>query len=253
MTALSLRRISRTQGARAVLQEIDLEIASGEPLAVLGASGAGKSTLLRLLAGLDAPSEGELWGDGRLLSRAGRVIVPPHERRLSMMFQDLALWPSLSALDNVRLGLARSPLSERDRRTRASAMLALCGIEALAARLPAELSGGEQQRVALARALAPAPDWLLLDEPFSNLDPMLRNRLVADVLGLASDQRATIVLVTHELADALALTRRAIALEQGRVVEAGPWETLLAAPSSEVLRGLTARACGSLRAARPLA
>jgi ABC-type proline/glycine betaine transport system ATPase subunit len=142
----------------------------------------------------------------------------------------------------VLLGLARSPLSKHDRRARAVAMLALCGIEPLAARLPAALSGGEQQRVALARALAPTPDWLLLDEPFSNLDPMLRDRLVADVRGLASEQRATIVFVTHELADAIALTRRAVILERGRVVEAGSWATLLASPKSDLLRGLADRA-----------
>jgi ABC-type Fe3+/spermidine/putrescine transport system ATPase subunit len=242
MRRLALRRVSHVLGGTTALQQVDLEIAKGEPIAVLGLSGAGKSTLLRLLAGLDAPSEGEIWDAERILSGAGRVLVPPHERRISMVFQDLALWPNLSALDNVLLGLARSPLSRHDRRARAMGMLVLCGIESLASRLPAALSGGEQQRVALARALAPAPDWLLLDEPFSNLDPMLRDRLVADVRALATEQRATIVFVTHDLVDALELTRRAVVLEQGRVVEAGAWETLLAAAKSDLLSGLAARA-----------
>src|SRR5206468_12272602 len=106
-------------GATTALRAVDLEIASGEPIALLGSSGAGKSTLLRLLAGLDAPTAGEFWGDERLLSRPGRVLVPPHERRIAMVFQDLALWPNLTALDNVLLGLARSPLPKRDRRARA--------------------------------------------------------------------------------------------------------------------------------------
>ena len=238
MTQLALRRVSHVLGGGAALQSIDLEIASGEPIAVLGPSGAGKSTLLRLLAGLDAPSQGEVWADNRLLSRTGRVLVPPHERRISMVFQDLALWPNLSALDNVRLGLARSPLSKQDRRTRALAMLALCRLEPLAARLPAALSGGEQQRVALARALAPEPDWLLLDEPFSSLDPMLRDQLVAEVRVLAAEQHATVVFVTHELADAVALTQRAAVLDHGRLIEAGTWETLRAAPKSAFSRRL---------------
>lgn len=236
MTQLALRRVSHVLGGAAALQSIDLEIASGEPIAVMGASGAGKSTLLRLLAGLDAPSQGEVWADDRLLSGTGRVVVPPHERRISMVFQDLALWPNLSALDNVRLGLARSPLSKQDRRTRALAMLALCQIERLAARLPATLSGGEQQRVALARALAPAPDWLLLDEPFSSLDPMLRDQLVAEVRGLVDEQHATIVFVTHELADAVALTRCAAVLDHGHLIEAGSWESLRADPKSALSR-----------------
>jgi iron(III) transport system ATP-binding protein len=242
MKPLSLRHVSHVLDGTTVLEGVDLEIASGEPLAVLGPSGAGKSTLLRLLAGLDAPSEGEVWGADRLLSRPGRVLVPPHERRISMVFQDLALWPNLCALDNVLLGLARSPLAKRDRRARAVAMLGLCGIEPLAARLPAALSGGELQRVALARALAPEPEWLLLDEPFSSLDPMLRERLIADLRNLASEQRATLVLVTHELSDALELTRCAVVLERGRVVEAGPWHALLAAPRSALVRGLADRA-----------
>jgi ABC-type Fe3+/spermidine/putrescine transport system ATPase subunit len=159
-----------------------------------------------------------------------------------MVFQDLALWPNLSALDNVLLGLSRSPLPKHDRRTRARAMLALCEIEPLATRLPTALSGGEQQRVALARALAPSPSWLLLDEPFSSLDPTLRERLVDDVRKLATAQEATIVLVTHDLADALALTERAVVLERGRVVESGPWDKLLADPRSDLLRGLAQRA-----------
>jgi len=121
-------------------------------------------------------------------------------------------------------------------------MLALCGIEPLAARLPAALSGGEQQRVAMARALAPEPEWLLLDEPFSSLDPMLRERLIADLRNLASEQRATLVFVTHELADALELTRCGVVLERGRVVEAGPWRALLAAPHAGLVRGLAERA-----------
>jgi iron(III) transport system ATP-binding protein len=239
---LALVGASRVVGATPLLRGVELTIASGESLAVLGPSGAGKSTLLRLLAGLDAPTEGEVWQDERRVSVARRVVVPPHERRMALVFQDLALWPNLSALDNVLLGLAASPLRHKERRERALAMLGLCGIEALAGRLPAALSGGEQQRVALARALAPGPDWLLLDEPFASLDPLLRERLVEDLGRLADERGATLVFVTHDIADALALTRSAIVLERGQIVEAGCWEALLADPRSELLKGLVQRA-----------
>ncbi|MGL4323417.1 MAG: ABC transporter ATP-binding protein [Beijerinckiaceae bacterium] len=194
---------SRTHG----LGPLDLVVKRGERIAVLGASGVGKSTLLMLLAGLIKPASGHI-------VIGGRAVTGPAPRA-TVMLQRPALLPWATVADNVALGLTFSGLARRDpdtARQRVAALIAAVGLADRADAMPSELSGGQLQRVALARALAPQPDVLLLDEPFSALDMATRDILRSDVARIARQRQTTLVLVTHDIADALSLATRAIVL-----------------------------------------
>jgi ABC-type Fe3+/spermidine/putrescine transport system ATPase subunit len=232
----------RCRGA-VVLDALTLSLPPRQRTAIVGPSGAGKSTLLRLLAGLEAPTDGEILLDGALVSRPREIVVAPHRRRVSMVFQDLALWPNLSALANIVLGLSGSGLPAATRRRRAQAALELVGIGRLADRLPDTLSGGEQQRVALARALAPAPDYLFLDEPFASIDLSVKARLLAEIARLADQEKLAVLLVTHDPLEALALCDEGVVLECSRLAERGRLQALLDAepPRSETLQAFRAQ------------
>jgi iron(III) transport system ATP-binding protein len=230
------RAVSQRYAGHAALVGVSFAVSAGEHTALLGRSGSGKSTALRLLAGLELPSEGHVLLDGQVVSEPRRVVLPPHRRGVAMVFQDLALWPNLTVLENVLLGLAAARLSRQQARVRAREALTLYGIDALANRKPGQLSGGEQQRVALARATAPRPQFLLLDEPFSGLDLVLKTRLLKEIAALADEQQLTVLLVSHDPLDAVTLCRSAVVLEEGRVTEAGALADLLNAPRSELLR-----------------
>ena len=196
--------------------ELTLE-ASDEILVLFGPSGAGKTMTLRLLAGLERPDAGEIRLNDRLLfSRASRVNLPPRARRCGLVFQDLALFPHLDVLGNVRYGM-RSRTADADRKL--TRLLETFGIEHLARRRPAELSGGEQQRVALARALVAEPDILLLDEPFSALDYDTRGRIYDELLTAHELWRIPFILVTHERSEAERLGDRILYLRGGRQVD----------------------------------
>lgn len=230
------RSVSKTYNGRIVLSEVSFTVTAGEHAAILGPSGCGKSTILRLLAGLDAPSAGQVLLDGGVISEPNRVLRPPHLRGVAMVFQDLALWPNLSVMDNVLLGLSGAGLSKPAAKARAREALALCAIESLADRRPGKISGGQQQRVALARAIAVRPTFLLLDEPFSGLDLITKTKLLEEISALAAERRLTVLLVTHDPMEATTLCRSAIVLGNGRVEESGALADLLHAPQSEMLR-----------------
>jgi ABC-type Fe3+/spermidine/putrescine transport system ATPase subunit len=231
-----VRGLTRNYGKQTALAEVSFTATAGENLAILGGSGSGKSTLLRLLAGLEVPDGGEILLNDEVVSTAGRVLREPHRRGISLVFQDLALWPNLTAFENVQLGLSGLGLRWREGRERAEEALRICGIAELAKRKPAALSGGQQQRVALARAIAVRPAFLLMDEPYASLDLILKTRLLAEVREYAALQETTVILVTHDPLEALALCRSALVLDQGRLVEAGALTELLEAPRSELLR-----------------
>lgn len=220
MNLLRVHELATSYETRSVFAGVSFSLAAHDRLAVLGASGSGKTSLLRLLAGLDQPSDGHI-------ERAPGL-------RVSMVFQDLALWPNLSAVENVALALPG--LQKDERRRAAEAALKSCQVGELASRRPGTLSIGQQQRVALARAIAAKPQMLLLDEPFSSLDPLLRQELTGEVRRLLIEIRAALVLVTHDPWEALSLADRALVLEAGRVVENGDFDALLAAPQSRLLR-----------------
>ena len=209
-----------------MLAGVDLEVGEGAVLAVLGPSGGGKTTLLRIVAGLDRPDAGRVEVLGREVDGPG-VFVPPEARRVGLVFQDYALFPHFTALENAAFGVPGP-----EGKTRAAETLEVLGLSERAGQRPAELSGGEQQRVALARALAPQPAVLLLDEPFSNLDAALRAGVREEVAGLLRGLGATAVLVTHDREEAFALADRVALLIDGVVLRSGTPEELARDPGS---------------------
>ncbi|MBE0475380.1 ABC transporter ATP-binding protein [Rhodoferax sp.] len=209
---LELRHISQNYGERALLQDINLSVAAGEIVALLGPSGSGKSTLLAIVAGLQQPLGGSVWFDGRDITR-----VPPEQRRFALMFQDFALFPHLNVRDNVAFGLVEQRLDKSRARAKALEMLALFGLADHARHKVWHLSGGEQQRVALARALITEPRALLLDEPFSALDADLRASLRDEFKARIQAAGMPTLLVTHDEQEARAMAARAVRLNDGQI------------------------------------
>jgi len=209
--------VSKDYAGRAVVSGFSLSVAQGERVVLVGPSGCGKTTVRRLLAGLAVPTAGRIVIGDRLVSGPGRLIVPPEERNLGFVFQDLALWPHMSVRGDLEFGLKARGTGREERARRIREMLALVELEHRAGARPGELSGGEQQRVALARALVQRPATLLMDEPLSNLDPELSLRLRADILRLQRDLGFTLLYVTHNRDEALALGTRLVRMSQGRV------------------------------------
>ncbi|MCC6627883.1 MAG: ABC transporter ATP-binding protein [Chloroflexi bacterium] len=207
-------------GAITAVNGVDLTLARGQFLALLGPSGCGKTTVLRLIAGFETPDAGAIEIAGQRVAGPG-FSQPPERRRVGMVFQDYALFPHLDVARNIAFGLPRGP--ERGRRIVES--LRLVGMAGYQERMPHELSGGQQQRVALARALAPGPDVLLLDEPFSNLDAALRAQVRGEVRQILGAAGATVIMVTHDQEEALSLADQVAVMQAGRVVQvADPFE-----------------------------
>jgi iron(III) transport system ATP-binding protein len=219
MSHVRVRGLSKAFGAIEAVRELNLEIERGELMAVLGPSGCGKTTLLRVIAGFEQPDAGCVVVSGDVVAGPGR-IVPPEKRRVGMVFQDYALFPHLSVEGNVAFGLTARPREERDALTRRT--LELVGLQHKARFGVYELSGGERQRVALARALAPEPELVLLDEPFSSLDATLRAGLRREVELILRDAEATALLVTHDQEEALSLADRVAVMRDGEIVQVGP-------------------------------
>ena len=215
---LRLAAVTKRYGGHGGIEDVSLEISAGESVVVVGPSGSGKTTLLRLVAGLERPDAGEIWLDGRRVAEPGRNTVPATDRKVGFVFQDLALWPHLSAFANVEFAAHSAGRSGTDRTSRINEILRLCRVEPLLAdRYPHQLSGGEQQRVALARALVGSPQLLLLDEPFSSLDRDLRVKLRAELASLRRQLQLTAIYVTHDSEDAETLADRTITMRSARV------------------------------------
>ncbi len=216
--ALQLSGVSRRFGAREVLSQISLSVPVGKITCLLGESGCGKSTLLRIISGVDRPDGGSLRLAGEEVAGPSR-FVEPENRSIGLMFQDYALFPHLSVADNLAFGLRH--LSRAAQRARLDEVIARIGIAHLVARYPGTLSGGEQQRVALARALAPQPAVLLMDEPFSNLDQGLRERVRSETVEILRALRATAIIVTHDPQEAMAVGDLIVLMRNGRIEQAG--------------------------------
>jgi ABC-type Fe3+/spermidine/putrescine transport system ATPase subunit len=215
---LAIANVSKRFGSHQALIDVSLAVAAGESVGILGPSGCGKTTLLRLIAGLDVPDIGEIWLAGEQVSGPRRGLVPPHQRGIGFVFQDLALWPHLTVRKNLDFVLESTKGPRADRKARADDVMALVRIEPLSSRYPHELSGGEQQRVALARALVGQPRVLLFDEPLSSLDAELRATLRAELARLQRALRVTTVYVTHDREDVAVLADRVIEMRAGRIV-----------------------------------
>lgn len=209
---LTIQGVSKAFGATPILQELDLAVQEGELLCLLGPSGCGKTTLLRILCGIEKVDAGKVYLHGQDITG-----LAPAARHFGVVFQSYALFPNLSALDNVAYGLRGLP---RERvLQRAAEMLDMVGLTAHARKFPAQLSGGQQQRVALARALAPQPRLLLLDEPLSALDAQVRAAMRAEIRQLQRSLRLSTIMVTHDQDEALAMADRVVLMENGRVAQ----------------------------------
>ena len=212
--SVSVRALDHAYGDHRVVRGMSFHLEPGRIGCLLGPSGCGKTTVLRCLAGFEPIQGGEIGLSHRVVSRPG-LQVPPEHRGVGMVFQDYALFPHLDVARNVAFGLTRMPAADAARRT--VAMLELVGLAGVAAVYPHELSGGQQQRVALARALAPAPDLLLLDEPFSNLDVDLRERLSLEVRDILKTAGTTAILVTHDQYEAFTLADEIGIMKDGTI------------------------------------
>ncbi|GAA3765801.1 ABC transporter ATP-binding protein [Microbacterium kribbense] len=202
------------------LDDVDFHVAEGELMTVLGPSGCGKTTLLRVIAGFETPDSGTVTVAGRPIVAEGARTVPAHARGIGLVPQEGALFPHLSVAQNVGFGLRR--LHPCERRDRVAETLELVGLAGFGRRRPHELSGGQQQRVALARAIAPRPQVVLLDEPFSALDEYLRENLRSEVRALLTRLGTTTIMVTHDQEEALAMGDRVAVMRAGRVIQVGP-------------------------------
>jgi iron(III) transport system ATP-binding protein len=216
---LDVEHISHGYSDQLIVDDISFRLQQGEIACLLGASGCGKTTMLRLIAGFETPRAGSLRLNGEIVAD-NRHMVPPEARRLGMVFQDYALFPHLSVADNIGFGLRKKSALARQRRV--EEMLELVGLGARGGRFPHELSGGQQQRVALARALAPEPYLLLLDEPFSNLDVELRERLSLEVRDILKQAGIAAILVTHDQHEAFAVADMVGVMRNGRIEQ---WDT----------------------------
>ncbi len=223
MKVIQLQGVSLSYGKDPILEDLTLEVDEGERLVIHGPSGCGKTTLLRLIAGFLAPQRGTVVLEGKVVSQKGRILVPPEKRNLGMVFQDLALWPHLPVEGNIEFGLRARGMPKKERKKRVEEMLKMVNLSSHKGKKPTRLSGGEQQRLALARALVLEPRILLMDEPFSSLDPELNRHLRGVILHLQERLGFTLIYVTHSREEARDIATRLVLMKKGKISEI-PWE-----------------------------
>ena len=232
MAEIQIKGVAKSFGSFTALHSIDLTIADQEFMVLLGASGCGKTTLLRIIAGLESPTAGEVWIGGRRVDQ-----LPPRERGIAMVFQNYAVFPHLTVYENIAFGLRMKKLPQAEVDTRVKRTAELMHIEQLLKRYSGQLSGGQRQRVAVARALAMEPDVILMDEPLSNLDALLRLEMRAELKGVLANSKTTTIYVTHDQVEAMSLADRISVMNGGHIVQA--------ASPVEVYRNPAARFVGS--------
>ncbi|WP_142848220.1 ABC transporter ATP-binding protein [Telmatospirillum sp. J64-1] len=236
MASVSIENVSKDFGAIRAVDGVSMEIASGQFVALLGPSGCGKTTLLRLLAGFEQPDMGSIRIDDDVVSGEG-IHLPPEDRRIGMVFQSYALWPHMSVAENVAYALKVQRIGRAEREKIVASALETVGLKGMEERRPSDLSGGQRQRVALARCLAMSPRLVLLDEPLSNLDVHLREAMQAEFKSFHRQTGATMVYVTHDQAEALALADRVAVVMRGRLRQFDAPEALYRRPvDAEVAR-----------------
>ena len=247
MAEIQIKNVAKTFGAYTALHDINLTIADQEFMVLLGASGCGKTTLLRIIVGLETASTGEVWIGGRRVDH-----LAPKDRGIAMVFQNYAVFPHLTVFENIGFGLRMQKLPEAEVKRRVERCATLMHIEQLLKRYSGELSGGQRQRVALARALAMEPDVILMDEPLSNLDALLRLEMRAELKGVLAESKTTAVYVTHDQVEAMSLADRISVMHQGRIVQAASPIEIYRNPAAEFVAGFIGNPPMNFLAAEPL-
>ena len=238
-SVLEITGVTKRFGPEAAVEDLSLSVRDGELLTFLGPSGCGKTTTLRLIAGLTEPTDGTLSIAGETVAGDG-AFVAPEDRDVGLVFQNFALFPHLDVAENIAFGIADWDTADRERRV--DDLLDLVGLEAHREKMPSQLSGGQQQRVALARSLAPEPDVLLLDEPFSNLDVRLRVEMREEVRRILKEAGVTAVSVTHDQEEALSISDRVAIINDGHLEQVGKPEFVFENPESKFVADFLGRA-----------
>lgn len=236
--AIALESVVLRYGDRPVLDGFTLAVEPGEVVALLGPSGSGKTSVLRLVLGFVAPAQGRVHLAGEVVSGDRKILMPPEQRGVAVVFQDLALWPHLTVRGNLAFGLGSQKVARDVQDERIRTMLARVGLSGKEGSYPGDLSGGERQRVAIARALVLEPRAVLFDEPLSNLDVALKRELLSVFRELLKERGTTAIYVTHDLREAAALGDRIAVMEDGRVIQEGALDALRARPATPFVRGL---------------
>lgn len=232
MVEVRLERVVKRFGRTTALKGINLEVRDGEVMVLLGPSGCGKTTTLRIIAGLEKPDEGRVYFGDRDVT-----YLPPRERNISMVFQSYAVWPHMKVYDNIAFPLKIKKVPEAEIRRRVKWAAELLQIEDLLDRYPHQLSGGQRQRVAVARAIVVEPEVLLMDEPLSNLDALLRVRMRSEIKKLQRRVGVTMIYVTHDQTEAMVIADRIAVMSEGRIMQVGPPDEVYEEPANTFVAG----------------
>ena len=232
MATVTIKHVTKAFGDNVVLKEFNETFQEGEFITLLGPSGCGKTTMLRIIAGFEKPTTGELYIDNQLVS-GGKTFIPPEKRSVGMVFQSYAVWPHMNVFDNVAYPLTIKKVPKAEIRKSVEHVLEIVHLSQYAERFPNQLSGGQQQRVALARALVAAPKLLLLDEPLSNLDAKLRESMRFEIKEIQRQLGITVVYVTHDQTEAMAMSDRIFLINRGVVQQCGSPEEIYNHPANQ--------------------
>ena len=229
MYKITLEHITHSYEDKEVLQDFSFSFEQGKITCLLGPSGCGKTTVLLLIAGLETPFSGLIKIDGTLVSENGAILIPPHQRKIGFVFQDLALWPHFTVYDNIAFGLKEN--KEKNVKGKVAEWLDLFGISDKAPKYPHQLSGGQKQMVAIARSLAMQPEILLMDEPLANIDTHLKENILNHLLKIHQQQKFTMLYVTHDHREAMNTGDEMIIMNAGKIEAAGSKEEIQSSSS----------------------
>ncbi len=222
MSDVVFQNVGKSYGSTQVVQDFSFQVNDGEFVAFLGPSGCGKTTCLRMIAGLEKNTAGQIYiGEKEVSNPEQKLFLPPEKRNVGMVFQSYAVWPHMNVFENIAFPLRVAKESKQKIKDRVLEVMATVELDGLADRMPNQLSGGQQQRVALARGLVAEPDVLLLDEPLSNLDAKLREKMRRDIRRLQKDLKITVVYVTHDQIEATEMSDRMLIMKNGKIIQAG--------------------------------
>jgi len=230
---IELNRLTKKYEGIAAVNDVCLKIEKEERVAIVGPSGSGKTTLLRMIAGLEVPDAGEIRINGKNAGIQDKIIIPPHKRGIGMIFQDLALWSHMTVMENLEFGLKCQKVKKAERKAKIERISDMIKINGYLNRYPQYLSGGEKQRAALARTILLEPEILLMDEPFSGLDTVLKNEIQYTILRLVKELKLVMIYVTHDREEALAMADKIVVMVNGSVIQTGNIKELSENPKTD--------------------